>query len=82
MSNHIFTWGEIGVASYMTDIELIAINIRNQFTWCILCCCWRGSPFSSAYDPIAELKSLVSSGASCAAAEGSRNILFFGVRSA
>ena len=32
MSNHIFTWGEVGVASHMTDIELIATNIRNQFT--------------------------------------------------
>lgn len=32
MSNHIFTWGEVGVASRLTDMELIATNIRNLFT--------------------------------------------------
>lgn len=31
-ANEVFTWGEITVASHMTELHAIATNIRNQFT--------------------------------------------------
>ena len=31
-ANHLFTWGIIDIASHMTELNLVASNIRNQFT--------------------------------------------------